>query len=306
MPQPLALADCDAALEAAVAAQVPETLARFRGGTKLLRELTRRREYWHEILLVACCHIDAMAGLVWEWPPNRAKSFARMLSRHSGFGDLYDLVSLPDLYFYLASRWLLVPSLERKRKSGRLRAVRPLWDLDYEYYRFLKDSQLERSRRNLGDFLELMADALKTVGKCHPHQRRARAPLVRLDTLKRRLRAHFAKLGGKQGIRVITALFPVVERFSLAGILWHEYRNPLVHTPGDTDPPERFYTARGPVFETIWNPTYETPFLRVIIPAPFIIRTVQNCIAACREICLQRPPAEVLASLPPDVWESEE
>jgi hypothetical protein len=122
----------------------------YRDTSILLEELTQRRVYPHEIVILTCARLDALANLAITQKQSQRDRFATFLNTYSAKRQELEQVALPNLYFQLFVSYLTLPAI--LPTPGRIWAS----DLTKEavFLQFLVDSELPLVGKDIAKFLE--------------------------------------------------------------------------------------------------------------------------------------------------------
>jgi hypothetical protein len=262
----------------------------FNPSVELAEKLISAKSSPQEIILLMCARLDALAcSIVREDEPNRA-AFIRLLVNYAGYRDLMQSVSIGDLYYELGyHRWLvegLIP------KPGRLHRFSGLNDPVIE---LLERSGIPLTAEAAERFLSRAMRALRRTFRCTPGQPKAKPHAAALHTVIDALEAEFRRSRDAELRSNLKPAFqPLLDRQTVAAILYERFRNNAVHGLRVEVDERNFFAAQEPY----WNPLYSDyypPFLLLMFPAAFLVRLLRNSLTTVRHHFAKSQ------KLPPDV-----
>lgn len=258
-------------------ATLPEKLDRFfslfEPTITLAENLINARANPQEVVLMLCARLDALASCnAREDQPNR-QSFIRLLTDYSGHRDLMESVSVGDLYYELGyHRWLsegLVP------KPGRLTRFSRVND---PIIHLLDRSGIPLTCEAVQKLLTRLMSAISQDFRCRPGQPRWKPVMEKPKSITRNLIARFKGPKDEELRQNLgPAIEPLLQRKTLAAILYENFRNAAIHglkVPFNEIP---FFRAREPYWESLYA-DYYPPFLFVKFPGRFLVEVLRNCI----------------------------
>jgi len=113
--------------------QIANTLAIKRQTSVVVEKLAKSRTAAQEIIILLCARLDSLANMAFS-RMTQEERFARFLFTYSGERQLFESVSIPDLYFFLRFQSEVLPGTIEK--PGRIHVftednlyfVRVLWN----------------------------------------------------------------------------------------------------------------------------------------------------------------------------------
>jgi len=257
----------------------------------LASELIRSRRHPLEVLIILCARLDALASdAVSEGTPNKT-AFTQFLRAYSGNNELFESVSVGELYYELRyHRWLLEGMIPQ---AGRLRRFSGINDCVIQ---FLEEAGLPLTLTDSARLLDCLSQILQHEFRVKPGQPLSKRRLVQESELvqrivratqKTRLRAHAANLP--------RALKSLVESKKVCTILYDRFRCEAIHGAAIILNAERFFHER----QLYWEPRYSEyhgayEFLE--FPAQFLLGCVETCVNTYRH------HLKAKGTVPPDVF----
>jgi hypothetical protein len=266
--------------------RIQSAFQRYDTTVDLLQTFIAAKSHTQEFILLVCARLDSLSNLAFH-KKSQKDNFIDFLVHHSGHKDKILSVSVPDLYDYLAYQaWVLPGALE---KDGRLHVFDPR--RDERYISFVWNSGIPITQKHVGLFLKALMTAIRKKYRVLPNQK---LTLPSIDSAKR-LADLFTAVMRKRSKRLLTetsrvgnSLSMFIKEFSLASLLYREYRCGIIHEYGvDVDPTD-FYSKREIYFRTLCNDlVYPTRRLRLQFPAKFLLRILLKSLDSYRSRLLQ-------------------
>lgn len=264
--------------------------ASFESTLSLVSELQRRRAHATEALILLCARIDALASdAAIEGASNR-QAFVRFLAAYSQRRDLFQSVSVADLYWEIGyHRWRLEGTIKRPGKLHRYSIV------DDPILHLFEDSGLPLTLTDCGRLLDTLTSALQRRFHVRPRQPRSKAQLADVMQLKQEI----VDIVRTTRLRAIApnlpkALGPLIESKRVASLLYHRFRCEAIHGATVRINQDNFF-SRDDVY---WEPLrseYYGDFELVAFPSTFLSDCLRACIRSFRTHLLHK------GKIPPDI-----
>jgi len=153
----------------------------FESTHDLVLEFIEKRKHPVETLILLCARLDALASDAADNEASSKKTFTTFVAAYGGKRDLFNSVSVGDLYYELAyHRWLLegtIPAPGRLHRFSRL---------DEPIIHLLEDAGLPLTLRDSKILLDTLIRICKEEYRAFPGQRSGKdrvAKLAALETL---------------------------------------------------------------------------------------------------------------------------
>ena len=244
---------------------------------RLVFEFIARREHSAEILILLCARLDALASdAAKDGTPSR-RAFTSFITAYGGQRDIFNSVSIADLYYELAfHRWLLEGMIPA---PGRLhifsRNQEPIVQL-------LEDAGLPITLSESKILFDTLLRLCKQEYRAVPGQRltkpRIVSPSIFQDLIVKRSRETRIK---KIADNLPKALSPLLETKKIGNILYRRFRSDAIHGATVILDSKRFLSET----EIYWKPLqsdYYGPFELIEFPATFLLSLLDNCITTYR------------------------
>ena len=199
-------------------------------------------------------------------------------------------VSLGDLYYELGfHRWLAEGMIP---KPGRLHRFS---DLDDPIISLLDRSGIALTSEAAQQFFTRIMRVLNANYRCRPGQPRRKPTLAKPKSITAKLEAEF-KSGRDATLskQIGEAVQPLLERETIAGLLYSGFRNNAVHGARVELEEAMFFRASEPYWQPMYSEFYP-PFMTVKFPGPFLLELLRNCLRTLKGRML------ATRKLPPDV-----
>jgi hypothetical protein len=248
----------------------------------LLKEFAKERSNTQEFILLVCARLDSLSNMAFR-KKSQKDNFVEFLIHHSGHKNKILSISLPDFYDYLSyQRWVLPGSLE---KDGRLHMFDPR--RDEKYVTFIWNSGIPINQTKVETLLKFLLRSLKNNYRVLPNQSTSKKSIDSLNNVVRCLE-YLAKRSNRTFFREAIVsnqhLSNMIKEFSLASILYKEYRCGIIHEYGVDVDPVHFYSRRQVYFRTLYNDlVYPTRRLSVQFSARFLFDLLVNSISSYRK-----------------------
>lgn len=254
--------------------KIDEAFEPYQPTAPLLSQFLSARTNIQEFILLACARLDSLSNIAFS-EGSQQETFAKFLLRYSGLKDWFTCVSVPDLYYHLSYHlWRLPGTVD---KPGRLHLLDPREDK--EIMTIFWKSELGITERDLGNLLRFILRTLRSWYRAVPNQSLSKSTY---DT-PQHLTHQLSKLseGYHRGAYYpsMKAISPLVSKFSLAALLYREYRCGAIHKYHVKLSDKDFFTHKEPYWCPFYNDFFEPGrFLKLHFPGLFLLRTLENCI----------------------------
>jgi hypothetical protein len=275
--------------DTALAKRVEEALGPFHETLDFAGELRQSRRHPQDALILLCSRLDALGNWLDRWPTNR-ESFVEFVCLYGGHEELMRGVSLGNLYQDLRYyEWLTPGGLVEA--PGRLCRFSPA---DTPIIRFLDESEIPLTEKAIQGLFRRMSRTVMKRFRASPRQPKGKREVAPLGEVKRVLGDGFDTPRWRR-VRapILQASGPLLKTYTLADILYREFRCQSIHGLAAIDA-KRFFSEARPYWR-VWHAIHGYEFLLVEFPAAFIEELLRNA--------LERVRSEVLAKrlLPPEI-----
>lgn len=257
-----------------ISRKIDEAFELYQPTITLLNQFLTDRTNVQEFILLACARLDSLSNVAFS-EGSQQESFARFLLRYSGFGDWFRYISVPDLYYHLSYHlWVLPGTVD---KPGRLHLFDPRQDK--ELMAMFWRSELGITEKDLGGLLRFLLRRLKSWYRVVPNQSLSKSTYDLPQHFTQQLNKLCQKHWRGAYSLAAQAMSPVVAKFSLAALLYKEYRCGAIHRYHVNLDEKDFFTRQEPYWCPFHNDFAEPgSFLKVHFPGPFLLITLSNCI----------------------------
>jgi len=262
----------------------------FSSTAELVDRLIDSREHPQEILLLLCGRLDALAsGSVREGEPG-AKSFSHFITAHGRRRQLFESISIGDLYYEVNyHRWLLPGTLA---KAGRLHRFS---HIDDGILHLLTESDIPLTRQAATLLLTGILEALRRHFRVTPSQpTRKLATAARSEVTRIILQGLETVLSRECLTRLPNALKPLLGSRTVSRILYEKFRCGVIHGGHVLIDQEKFFGETEPYWTPLFSEHYGS-FLLVEFPARFLASLLHNCIEGYRFHLIAK------GKVPPDI-----
>jgi hypothetical protein len=120
-------------------------------------------------------------------------------------------------------------------------------------------------------------------GSSRPGQPRRKPVLASPSSIVAKLEAEFnGSRDAELSEHLAEAIRPLLERETVAGLLYSGFRNNAVHGLKVQLEEERFFRATAPYWEPMYS-EYYPPFMTIRFPAPFILALLRNSVGTLKK-----------------------
>ncbi len=249
----------------------------FSSTTELVDRLIDARTHPQEILLLLCGRLDALAsGRVREGEP-RAKSFTRFVTAHGRRRQLFESISVGDLYYEVNyHRWLLPGTIA---KAGRLHRFS---HVDDDLLYLLEESDIPLTRQAAARLLTGMLRALRENFRVTPSQSISKRATAAGSEVAQVILRGLEKVVSKECLaKLPNALKPLLGSKTISRILYEKFRCGVIHGGRVLLDQRRFFSETEPYWTPLFSEYYGS-FLLVEFPARFLASLLRNCIQGYR------------------------
>jgi hypothetical protein len=278
--------------------RIDSVFERYSTTIDLLKEFIKERSNTQEFILLVCSRLDSLSNMAFQ-KKSQKDNFIEFLIHHSGYKNKILSISLPDFYDFLCYQlWVLPGSLE---KDGRLHMFDP--SRDEKYVMFIWNSGIPINQTQVETLLKFLLRSLKNNYRVLPNQSTSKRSIDSLDNVVQCFE-NLAKGSNKKFFREAIVsnqhLSNMIKEFSLASILYKEYRCGIIHEYGIDIDPVHFYSERQVYFRTLYNDyVYPTRKLGVQFSARFLFDLLVNSINSYRKRLKQtkRLPIDIYSEI---------
>jgi hypothetical protein len=259
--------------------KIDEAFAPYEPTVTLLQTFLREKTNIHEFILLVCARLDSLSNIAFSGG-SQQENFVKFLLQYSGFSDWFTRISLPDLYYHLSYHLWVLPGTVGT--PGRLHVFDPREEK--EIVSMFWKSELGLTEKDLGMLLRFFLRTLKSWYRVVPNQTLARSTYDSPEHVGQRLKKLAAKHWRGTYSPAARAMAPVIAKFSLAVLLYKEYRCGAIHRYHVNLNEKAFFTRQKPYWCPFYNDVAEPgSFLKVHFPGPFLLATLQNSIASYKK-----------------------
>ena len=274
-----------------IAHTIDEALASYDSTVRLLGDYLKKKANPQEVILLACARLDSLANLAYPHGGQREK-FVRFLSCHSRFRDSLSRISVSDLYFHLRFHlWILPGTID---KPGRLHLFNP--DDDRELITLVWQSELPVTQEDIGHFLRFLLRQLSSRFRVLEKQSSKRTSASDSGQLLELLRRRSHSCRGGAYAKAIAHVKPLIEKFTLASLLYTKYRCGIIHRHCIPIQESGFFSRALPYWSPFYNGNIQSGgFLEVQFPGKFLFNAFVGALSNYKKSLKDRKrlPAEL-------------
>jgi hypothetical protein len=265
-------------------------LGLFSSTLELVEELIASRSYAQEVLILICSRLDALASSSAREDEPRKKAFVDFVTSYGRRRDLFQSISVGDLYYELAyHRWMLPGTID---KPGRLRRYTRV---DDPILALLIESGIPLVEQDADRLLGGIMKGLRRSFRVMPGQPRAKPFLGKTNAVTKAIVEAFDTPRKRNiGQALPKALGELLHAKTMATILYERFRSEAIHGARVLIDERRFWRESGPY----WDPhtsEYFGSYILVEFPARFLVDVLRDCIGTYRAHLIAK------GALPPDV-----
>jgi len=253
---------------------IDEAFRQYEPTVELLKDLQARELNPQEFVILVCARLDSLSNLAFLEGTQKSK-FIKFLMTFSQHGNAFRKVSVPDLYYFLTKRLLILPGTIPQ--PGRVHVYHPTEEK--EFISFIWKSGISITEEDIENALLFLLKVLKKVYRIAPNQS-LRMPTA--DTPKSVVKclregSNTYRKGAYD--KAVRAIVPVVQNFTLGAILYSEYRCASIHRYGVNMYETPFFKEKTPHWCSFYDEDCApSRFLKVHFPGPFLFDTLVKCI----------------------------
>lgn len=245
---------------------------------KLVNSLIDAKSNPQEILILLCSRIDALASAAAREAEPSGKSFTGFVKTYSGESELFESVSLGDLYYELDYHAWLMPGMIEK--AGRIHTFSALND---PVLRLLVDSEIPLTLKNCQALVRRIQRVLRKHFRVAADQARVKAPLAAAAKIRNAICDEFSRHRDPATRHALPkALGPLLDSKTLAQILYTKFRCEAIHGGHIEIDEKRFFAEKHPYWKSVRSEFYG-PFQWIEFPAQFLASLLSNCLRNYRK-----------------------
>jgi hypothetical protein len=246
----------------------------YRGTIDLLQGFCADRSHGEEFAILVCARLDSLANLAAEGS-TQAQRFVNFVTAYSSRRADLQQVSLPNLYAYLVRQH--DAALYTFEIPGRVRIIDE--DDELPFFRFLAQCDLPLTAEAVSGFLRWFSIVIQKKYRTTATQKRTKPSLDRASDVLDLLRDAAASRRSEQYGRAVEKLKPLVNHFSVASILYRDFRSGAIHEYAFSVSEERFFREKGLFFDTVrfvYDPGMR--YLDLQFSAAFLLDLFDRCL----------------------------
>jgi hypothetical protein len=263
---------------------------RFSSTQRLVIELIASRKNPIEILILTCSRLDALASDSTAEGTASKQAFTHFVTAYGGNNDLFNSVSIGDLYYELAyHRWLLEGTIPEPGRLYRFSRV------DDPIIQLLDEVGLPLTLEHSKILLSALMGILRQQFRAIPRQSLSKPRVVKASELERSIIEAFQKtpLRGIAG-HLPSALKMLLDEKNVCSLLYRRFRCESIHGATILLNEKRFLSETGVYWEP-WHSEHYGSFELIEFSAKFLLGCLKNCIKTYRAHLL------VKKKIPPDI-----
>jgi hypothetical protein len=241
---------------------------------ELLKELLSNGRSIQEFILLACARLDSLSNLAFTEDLQKQK-FAKFLYTYSKYKNLFNKVSVTNLYSYVLYHRCALPGTIQK--PGRIWAFNPKEDA--KLISFIWGSEVAITEPDVGKLLEFVMNVLKRNYRVVPNQSSKRKVSDTTKSVQNLLNAAAKTRKLMVYSEAMNKIGPVIREFTLGALLYKEYRCAAIHEYQVNVDEDDFFKKQRPYWRAMYNEMmYPTRFLKVAFPGPFLLDVLADCV----------------------------
>jgi hypothetical protein len=246
--------------------RITSAFADYHATAALLKTLAARREYPHELVILACSRLDGLANLAMTQKKTQRDRFVSFLHNYSGRRRELEQVALPNVYMQLFLEFITLPAT--LPRAGRMYVQ----DVSRQtpFLQFIVDSGIAIEEKEVSKLLHRLSVWLQRTYRTTVTQAKSK-PYC--DTV-RNIMSHFygCSRSHRKGFYgpAVTALPSFLNNFRLGEILYRDYRSSSIHE-FNFNVDDRFFTESGTYVATRFHAWDSTRFLELCVSAHWLI-----------------------------------
>jgi hypothetical protein len=263
----------------------------FSSTLQLTDEFISSRSHPQEVLILLCSRLDALASEAAREGTSSKKAFIDFVTCLGGCTDLFESISIGDLYYELAYHdWMLPSTLEAPGRIHRYSSV------DDPIIRLLDESGIPLTQDDARQLLRKIMRALRQAFRVMPRQRLSKPQRAKREMVTQAVVSAFCS----PRMRTIADALPqaideLLHAKTIAAILYEKYRCEAIHGAAVLFNEDKFFRYDQPYWEPEDSPYFGSYFL-VEFPARFLTSLLRACMETYKRHLLEK------RKLPPDVF----
>ncbi|MFQ5792814.1 MAG: hypothetical protein ACE5JI_20280 [Acidobacteriota bacterium] len=261
---------------------------------ELSEQLIPARSHGHEVLILLCSRLDALASSAFrEGYPNR-KAFVDFVTGYGRRRNLLQSISVGDLYHELAyHRWFLPTTIPKPGRLNRFSRV------DDPILTLLVQSDIPLTERDADRLLGGIMRALRETFRVMPGQPLSKRHLAtRNDVVNEITKAFDSPRKRNIAEALPQALGHLLDAKKMATILYEKFRSEAIHGARVQLDNRRFFRDSDPY----WVPRYSesvASYLLAEFPARFLVNLLSDCIKTYRRHLISKGvlPADIIYAI---------
>jgi len=248
----------------------------FTPTTDLVERLIAARENAQDVLLLLCARLDALASSISSEDRSNREAFTKLVIAYGGERKLMESVSMGNLYYELGfHRWLMEGMIPKPGRIVRFsRLDDPIIDL-------IELSDIPLTTEAASNLLTRLMKAIERHFRCRPRQPLTKPNTVKIGALTAAIEEEFKRSRTIEIEKVSTAIQPLLQSQTMAGLLYGNFRNAAIHGVKVNLEERQFFGEAQPYWQPLYS-EYYPPFMSVKFPGPFLLRLLRNCIGSLR------------------------
>lgn len=266
--------------------RIQEAFERYDSTIQLLQNFVEKKTNTQEIILLVCARLDSLSNLAFTGKSQK-DNFTDFITHHSGRKNKLIKISVPDFFEHLGYHlWVLPGFLE---KEGRFHMFDPR--RDEQFVLFIWNSGIALTQDQVGYLLKFLTNTLKKRYRVSPNQPLSKDSTDTISNIITYLENE-AKNHKKAFIRDAICsnkyLLNLIKDYSIASLLYREYRCGIIHEYGVDIRSIDFFNK----LDVYWQPFYNdiaqpTRRLRIQFPAQFLLKLLTDCVNSYKVQLLQ-------------------
>lgn len=263
------------------------SFASYESTRALAANLIRERKNALDLLILLCARLDALASdAVMEGTPSK-KAFINFVSTYGDHKQLFNSVSIGDLYYELGyHRWLLDGMIE---KPGRLHRFSKVND---PIIVLLEEAGLPLTFKASAALLDGLMRIIREVtrARLEPKSQRIETAARLTDRITRRIQKTQLRPCARN---LENALKPLLDDKRVGVILYDKFRCGAIHGAAIRIDPQPFFSEPSVYWKTLQSIHGKHELIQ--FSAPFLLSLLERCIDRFRQHLLGK------GKIPPDM-----
>lgn len=150
---------------------------------------------------------------------------------------------------------------------------------DREFINLVWKSHVPITEKDIGGLLRFLLRVLRQHYRVVPNQSLRKLSYDTAKSMRRHLKAKARSYRRNPYVDAVAAVGPLLEKFTLASLLYREYRCGAIHQYRvDADEPD-FFRRKAPYWSQVYGYLTESDkFLKLRFPGPFLLNLLEKCI----------------------------